>query len=441
MICQFNNLYINKTTAQENKPSIKNVAQLVALLDNPFDFTSKKFNDRPLSLTQTEEILDRYNKTFTAAHNPGSDFGFIEKKDVSQNSTISVRADLHGDLKSLIETLKALQKKKVLDENFRCVPNCYLVFLGDYVDRGYYNLEVVSLLALLKLENPEQTWLIQGNHDNALCTQKRLDSQGKLDPHFTEFLQNPSSRKKLEHFFQTLPLTLYLGEKNGEAKRQYVGFTHTLFELTADPSAILDSAQDSAKCSISKKREISERVKQLASATLVSKKTVSARRIMELAALDTDQNRETLQRSTYNWADPGDKTCIGSLVERNWTLSAEDIKHYLRIASNSNKVKMFFRGHDHEEQQIMEAGKKDMILVATLPVGLLSPAANKKGPKKDTTYILTTHHSARQWKKERLMRASGEKSVAKISCSQTLRATFTALSESASDTIHFAPAS
>ena len=45
-------------------------------------------------------------------------------------------------------------------------PNTYMVFLGDYTDRGNYGIEVLYTMLRLKLANPEQVFMARGNHED-----------------------------------------------------------------------------------------------------------------------------------------------------------------------------------------------------------------------------------------------------------------------------------
>ncbi|MEM4312202.1 MAG: metallophosphoesterase family protein [Nitrososphaerales archaeon] len=72
---------------------------------------------------------------------------------------VIVVGDLHGDLISL---LFILSKE---EETLKNKDKWFMIFLGDYGDRGSYSAEVYYILATLKLAYPENIILIRGNHE------------------------------------------------------------------------------------------------------------------------------------------------------------------------------------------------------------------------------------------------------------------------------------
>lgn len=66
----------------------------------------------------------------------------------------AVVGDIHGQFFDFLNILDLIgDGKKIL-------------FLGDYVDRGYNSVELLTYLAILKILNPNDIFLLRGNHEN-----------------------------------------------------------------------------------------------------------------------------------------------------------------------------------------------------------------------------------------------------------------------------------
>ena len=73
--------------------------------------------------------------------------------------------DIHGQYNDLDQMFK-----KVID-NKREMPDWNMLFLGDYVDRGQYSVEVLIFLFSLKIKYPGQITMLRGNHESRAMTQ------------------------------------------------------------------------------------------------------------------------------------------------------------------------------------------------------------------------------------------------------------------------------
>jgi protein phosphatase len=66
-----------------------------------------------------------------------------------------VIGDLHGNFHDLLRILTTIGPES----------SDLIVFLGDFVDRGTYSIEVVLVLVILKCVHPRQVYCIRGNHE------------------------------------------------------------------------------------------------------------------------------------------------------------------------------------------------------------------------------------------------------------------------------------
>ena len=71
------------------------------------------------------------------------------------NPTVVI-GDIHGQFFDMIHMFE-----KVIDRRF---PNCNLLFLGDYVDRGRDSIETFLMLLALKVRYKNRITLLRGNH-------------------------------------------------------------------------------------------------------------------------------------------------------------------------------------------------------------------------------------------------------------------------------------
>lgn len=414
-----------------SKDKIKTVKNLVEEYSKCWDPEKAKYSGKEIEkygLDRFFSTLHEYTSRFGTDCNYQKNYGFIEKKELPKDSIIGVHADFHGDLKSLAEVFIMFQKNGLLDSNFKCMPNVTLIFLGDYPDRGEHSLPVLELLACLKMENPDQVFLIRGNHEYTMTNM--MFASPKIEKAYGEYYDETHPDHKLrkeflENFYETMPLTVYFGQENKGGKKQFAQFTHGLFEITCDPIPILEDPLPYSRTYVPKTRLMSERIRKVKvdenldydfliqncekSYRKELKKLQATKRLKELIEQDVYRRSEAL--TTFNWGDVADgksSTYFGDPGARRWSMTPKDIKLYMRAISTINiKLSGVLRGHQHKYDLGLHNKK---VVVSTLPVGMDSLGYKNRYDQKSRAYILTIAEKVKDWKKQAITRSSGKDS-------------------------------
>jgi diadenosine tetraphosphatase ApaH/serine/threonine PP2A family protein phosphatase len=96
---------------------------------------------------------------------------------------VFIIGDIHGNLKSLLRIIEIIRSNK---------PN-HVIFLGDIVDRGPFQLECLVTVLILKILEPNIYYILKGNHETLEMNQyygfyQEYKSRFKNDANFNEIL-------------------------------------------------------------------------------------------------------------------------------------------------------------------------------------------------------------------------------------------------------------
>ncbi len=136
-------------------------------------------------------------------------------------SEIIICGDISGGFHALTRILTYLKNKGYINNNLKIIkPDCYLVFNGNSISRGPYNIETVVAILLLLKKNPSRVFYLKGTHEtHAYWT--NFNFKDELKYRAASYYSQPIPfKKELTAFFDTLPHALYLSTP--QSKDQYI---------------------------------------------------------------------------------------------------------------------------------------------------------------------------------------------------------------------------
>ena len=97
---------------------------------------------------------------------------------VEVSCPVTICGDIHGQFYDLMELFRVAGRlphnrsvdKINLPKKFKPgrLPDTNFLFMGDYVDRGYFGVETLLLLLALKVRYQARLTLLRGNHESCL---------------------------------------------------------------------------------------------------------------------------------------------------------------------------------------------------------------------------------------------------------------------------------
>ncbi|EME29670.1 serine/threonine protein phosphatase [Galdieria sulphuraria] len=138
---------------------------------------------------------------------------------VPEGGNVRVIGDIHGHLYDLGSILKLCGMPS--ERNF-------LLFNGDYVDRGSWGVEVLLILCILKLWKPKQVALLRGNHESSYCN--------VIYGFRRECLQKYGIKMYLtcQNLFANLPIAAVVSNRPCPSNCSYVSYPIPMDSVTSD---------------------------------------------------------------------------------------------------------------------------------------------------------------------------------------------------------------
>lgn len=177
-----NIVFNNKVTSVEQmKFAVK--PGFIKLFNDTFNDFEKilvdELNNWSINIQETDKttydnltlLFKEYNATdpkplFYTKKKDETSFCYAKRLIVPNSIFLRSSGDDHGSIYHLINNLRYLLSKKIINKKLKITKNNILAFTGDFLDRGSADVEVLYLLMRLFINNPDKVILIRGNHES-----------------------------------------------------------------------------------------------------------------------------------------------------------------------------------------------------------------------------------------------------------------------------------
>jgi hypothetical protein len=177
---------------------------------------------------------------------------YVQRLPLTAGSRVMLHGDLHGNVQALTTFIADLNAQGYMDKSdpFKIAdPQVYIIFLGDYVDRGRWGIETLYTLARLKIANPERVYMVRGNHEDGDINKRNGWFYDELHDKYGIFKDSHGNSvhnaifDTIQHIYNKLPLALYL-QIGDSYPREYIMCCHGGWEFGYNPGPLLNTADE-----------------------------------------------------------------------------------------------------------------------------------------------------------------------------------------------------
>jgi hypothetical protein len=202
--------------------------KLVKLADS---LSNVKLSPQEVKLKEIEGLIDDFIKYQTDFLSAKGWRGIVEKdgsnyalqhvliKFIPPEFNVLVVGDIHGTITSLDKDLEDMASPdkgflKKAGDTYQVNNGNYLLFLGDNADRGENGIDVWTKLLKLKLKNPDNVFLLRGNHETGVIAMM-YGFLGEWNTTFKDCKEKDTVWGKMMNLFGYLSNALFLITRTG----------------------------------------------------------------------------------------------------------------------------------------------------------------------------------------------------------------------------------